>query len=113
MRDPTGFTSLLAGASGLRVGAMISEKKDGMGDVIKQFIRTKWKTKTPCKYDGQVMIVYTRDDDVIPTSQGRQLHKIFALLDPDVIELPFGGHRKSSLLFASRWNTRLLSPGIA
>jgi len=91
---------------------LVAEKLKTIGPLIQPLLRTQWVTKKPRKYKGKVMIVSTKDDQVVTPSQGRQLCKIFASLNPICIMLPNGGHRRSALIYIDSWAnpTVLLQP---
>jgi hypothetical protein len=93
--------------------ALVAEKLgNAIGSAVGPLLRTQWCIKAPKCYSNQVLIVYTKDDAVVPPSQGRQLCCLFQSLNPKCIVLPSGGHRKSALLFRNLWSPSLLPPQI-
>lgn len=89
---------------------LVADKLPVVGDILKPCLKTKWKTKSPKFYQGQVLIVTTKDDTVVPPAQGRQLCKIFSKVNPECVEIANGGHRKSCLIHQDQWITKLLPP---
>jgi hypothetical protein len=80
------------------------------GCIAIPFLQTKWCTPSPHQYTGQAMVVWAKDDHVIPCSQGEQLCQILNPLMPKCVVLPWGGHRKSALIFRDQWQPFLISP---
>ena len=79
--------------------------------VLGPLLETQWVTKPPRSYTGRVVIVYSKDDSVVPPEHSAELCAIFADLKPNCIELPKGGHRWSAFCFMSSWcNSMTLLP---
>ena len=85
---------------------LVADKIGEIGKMLAPMLQTQWRTKPPTKYKGQVMIVWTADDQVVPSSQGYELCTIFKNLHPRCIKLPSGGHRNSALIYQDRWANR-------
>jgi hypothetical protein len=96
------------------LSGLVESKLKILGPLITPFLRTQWSTQPPKSFYNEVLIVYTKDDDVVTAEQGKELCSIFQSLDPAVIELPDGGHRYSTIRHLDRWanSENLLPPFI-
>jgi len=96
------------------LSGLVESKLKVLGPLITPFLKTQWSTQPPRFYYNNVLIVYTKDDDVVTPEQGKELKTIFQSLNPVVVELPDGGHRYSTIRHLDRWanNECLLPPFI-
>lgn len=83
-----------------------------LGPFLHSFCKTQWKTRSPSNpsnFKTNVLIVYTKDDEIIPVNQNQLLCRIFSKYGSTCIELPTGGHRNSLFIHEKLWIHNLLS----
>jgi heme/copper-type cytochrome/quinol oxidase subunit 2 len=90
---------------------LVASKVSVVGSLLSPLVETQWITQPPRRYCGKVVIVWSKDDDIVPPEHSAELCAIFSALKPVCIELPKGGHRWSSFCFMSSWcNESVLLP---
>jgi len=94
------------------IAGLIQSKYQIIGPMLTPLLKTQWSTQPPKYYHNEVLVVYTKDDDVVTPEQGKELCKIFETLSPVCVELPDGGHRYSTIRHLDQWanSTYLLPP---